>query len=427
METSNMTSEHIKKNLDISTALVLSGGGARGAYEAGVIKYILDALPETNQIKPFFNIFSGTSIGALNSCFLASFADQPALSAKGLIDYWHSITIDKIIHFKYKELFSLFNIIVGRPTHHDLLHMLKRPKNSPHPPIGGIFNSTPLFNEMHKAISWERIQECFSNNSLKGISLCATEVCTGNSVIFFQNNTEKKDILGKNYSKEAKYVKINLKHAMASSAIPMIFPAVQINGTCYTDGSLRQNTPVYPALRLGANKMLVISLSQDPEIEFCIARRGCRKNPNPGMLFLLGKILNVLITDALDDELKRIELFNNIIKSGEKIYGDEFLDNINQATRAHRHADYRVIETYLIRPSQNLHQIAVDSLREAPEELNFPGLPGKLLKKLFQSNLFIDSELLSFLMFTPTYINKLIALGYKDASNHEKGLVQFFS
>jgi NTE family protein len=411
---------------DKSIALVLAGGGARGAYEAGVIKYILEEIPKISETQTFFNIFSGTSIGALNSCFLASHADNPAKAAKELIHYWRSITIDKIIHFGYKELFNLFNTLVGRSEKESHTNMHNREVHAPHPPIAGIFDSAPLFEQMKQAIPWDRIQSCFDNNSLKGVSLCATEVCTGKSTIFFQNNSHKKNIYGTDHSKEACYVKIRLEHAMASSAIPLIFPAVQVHGTCYTDGSLRQNTPIYPAMRLGADKMLVIALSQDPEIEFCTARRGCRRNPKPGMLFLLGKVLNVLITDALDYELKRVEMFNNIITSGEKIYGDDFLDHINQVTRDYRNADYRLIETYMIRPGESLHQLAVDSIREEPDEICFSGIPGKLLTRLFHSNLFVDSELLSFLLFTPTYINRLIDLGFQDASKHEKNLIQFF-
>jgi len=413
------------QNSNQSIALVLAGGGARGAYEAGVIKYILDEIPNISTKKPFFNIFSGTSIGALNSCFLASLADNPPKAARALIDYWHSLTIDKIIHFGFNELFSLFNTLVGRTGGIDFIDVLQRPNHAPHPPIAGIFDSNPLFNQMKAAIQWDRIQKCLADNSLKGLSLCATEVCTGKSIIFFQNNTEKRHILSSDHSKEAKYVKIRLEHAMASSAIPMIFPAVQINGTCYTDGSLRQNTPIYPAMRLGADKMLVIALSQKPEIEFSKARKGCRRNPSPGMLFLLGKILNVMISDALDYELKRVEMFNALITSGEKIYGSNFLDNINELTRGYRHADYRLIKTFLIRPSQSLHEIATECLRDAPEEISFSGIPGNLLKKLFFSNLFIDSELLSFLMFTPTYISRLIELGFNDAAMHKKELIHF--
>jgi NTE family protein len=414
------------QNSNKSIALVLAGGGARGAYEAGVMKYILEELPKLSETQTFFNIFSGTSIGALNSCFLAAHADHPAKAAKELIDYWKSITIDKIIHFGYTELLNLFSTLVGGSVSESHLQMHKQPKASPHPPIAGIFNSSPLFEQMRAAIPWERIQSCFDNNSLLGLSLCATEVCTGKSTIFFQNNTQKKNICGSDYSKEARYVKIQLEHAMASSAIPLIFPAVQVNGTCYTDGSLRQNTPIHPAMRLGADKMLVISLSQDPEVEFRTARKGCRRNPNPGMLFLLGKVLNVLITDALDYDLKRVEMFNNIIISGEQVYGNDFLEHINHVTRGYRNADYRVIETYMIRPSQSLHQVAVDCVRDVPDEIHFPGIPGKILAKLFHSNIFVDSELLSFLLFTPTYIRRLIDMGFQDASKHEKNLIRFF-
>jgi NTE family protein len=421
-----MSAEKINKEIK-PTALVLAGGGARGAYEAGVLHYILNDLPTKNDVGPRFNLFTGTSIGALNCCFLASAANEPRRISTKLVDYWRSLSLERILRFETPELSSMAGKLWGKKTEAIVRPKMDSTDWAPHPPIQGIFNTAPLFKEMANNIRWSGIHENINDGCLRGLALCTTEVCTSKSIVFYQKEPTCEYVMSTDPSKESKEVKIHVNHAMASAAIPFLFPSIQINGRCYVDGALRQNTPIYPAIRMGAEKLLVISLAEDPKEASQKARLGCLSNPNPGLMFLLGRMVNAMLTEALDYDLDRLRMFNNLIESGQKIYGDDFLKNINEMTRSYRKAAYRNIDTLLIRPSRGLHDLAIEALQEAPEELNLPGLPGKMLKRFLNSSGFIESQFLSYLMFTPTFIEKLVALGHEDAKKQKKQILEFFA
>jgi NTE family protein len=257
--------------------------------------------------------------------------------------------------------------------------------------------------------------------------VCATELCTSKSIVFYQVHEEGMYRAGRDSAKEERPVEMGAQHAMASAAIPFLFPAIQIDGICYVDGALRQNAPLYPALRMGAEKILIIGLSREPDQKYRTARMSCQRNPFPGSLFLLGRTVNAVMDGVLDHEIHRIEMFNRLILKGQALYGDGFIENLNLATHAYRNTSYRLVDVRIIRPSRNLNELALEALREAPEELAMPGAPGRLVKKVMTSSPFLESELSSYLMFTPTYIRKLIRLGYEDTKGQEEDLLAFFA
>jgi NTE family protein len=231
---------------------------------------------------------------------------------------------------------------------------------------------------------------------------------------------------GRDPLRVVKRVRMGVEHAMASSAIPFVFPSVQIQGICYTDGGLRQNTPLNPALRMGAERVLVVSLRQEPAVAARVARAGCRRNPYPGALFLLGRTVNALLAQSLDYELARIEMYNRLIEGGRSVYGEEFLESLNRIMGDYRNATYRPVRTCHIRPSEDLSRVALESLREASGELALPGASGRVLKALMGSTAFAESDLLPTLMFTPTFIRRLLELGYRDAEASTGSLERLF-
>jgi NTE family protein len=178
---------------------------------------------------------------------------------------------------------------------------------------------------------------------------------------------------------------------------------------------------------MGADRVLVVSIAQEPEIASRIARIGCRRNAYPGALFLLGKTAGILLTQSLDYELKRVEMYNKLLSGGADIYGSTFADNLNAIMGAHRNATYRPVRTCHIRPSQDVHQLALRALQQAPQEVQVPGLPGRVLSRFFRSSAFAESELLSTLMFTPTFVRSLVDLGYHDAKARRDDLTRFFA
>lgn len=412
------------------TALVLTGGGARGAYEVGVLQFIHETLVEKGPCERLFDIFSGTSAGALNACTLASMAHDPQNGHRALTAYWRSITMERLLKFGAREVTRLPNLIVGRRLGLDSLQDRKRPKQRvgpPHPPVEGLFDTSPLYQDMIRQIPWHFLQENIQKGILRGIAVCATELCTSRSIVFYQVHEEGMYRAGRDSAKEERPVRMSVEHAMASAAIPFLFPAVQIDGICFVDGALRQNAPLYPAMRMGGEKILIVGLSREPDLKYRTARMSCQKNPYPGSLFLLGRTVRTIMDGVLDHEIHRIRMFNELIRKGQERYGESFLETLNQDTRPYRNTDYRLVDVRIIRPSRNLNEVALEAIEEAPDELRMPGLPGRLLKNVMTSSPLLESELSSFLMFTPTYIRKLIELGYEDAHQRKEEILEFMT
>jgi NTE family protein len=412
------------------TAVVLTGGGARGAYEAGVLQFLHETLMEKGPCECLFDILAGTSAGALNACTLGAMAHDPQAGVKALVSYWRSITMERLLKFGSREVARLPNVIMGRRLGLDSLGYRKRPKQRvgpPHPPVAGLFDTSPLYKDMLKEIPWHLLDENIRKGVIRGIAVCATELCTSKSIVFYQVHEDRMYWPGQDPAKEERLVKMSVQHAMASAAIPFLFPAVQIDSLCYVDGALRQNAPLHPALRMGAEKVLIVGLSREPDLKYRTARMSCQRNPFPGSLFLLGRTVNAVMDGVLDHEIHRVGMFNELILKGQARYGESFLEDLNQVAHAYRNADYRLVDVKIIRPSRNLNEVAIEALKEAPDELGMPGLPGRLVKNVMTSSPFLESELSSYLMFTPTYIRKLIDLGYEDAKQREGELTSFLT
>jgi len=411
------------------TAVVLTGGGAHGAYEAGVLQFLFGEFLNREAGPGFFQMFAGTSAGALNACTMASMAHDPWEGAHKLVDYWRSVSMDRILRFGLREMRRLPSVIIGGQMALDFLAprpRAKKPKGAPHPPIAGVFDTSPLFQEMSDLIPWTLLKENLQKGLVRGIALCATEVCTSRSVIFYQLGKGGVYREGSDTSKEERHVQIGVEHAMASASIPFLFPAVQIDGVCYMDGALRQNIPFYPAVRMEAERILVISLSREASVKYRTARKGCRRNPYPGLLFLLGRTVRAVMDGILDEEIQRAGMFNRIIEEGRALCGAGFITKLNEISREFRNAEYRPVRTYVIRPSRDLKELAVEAIRESPHEMRMPGIPGRIVREVLASSPLVESELASFLMFVPTFTRKLVRLGYEDAASREKELIRFF-
>jgi len=408
---------------------VLAGGGARGAYEAGALRYILEELPRRAGLPGLgFGIFAGTSVGALHACFLAANADDPARSARWLWDYWRSVRMDRIVRFGARELVGASRLLVGAELNAGVewLRGPARATTRGHRPIAGLFDTTPLYDDMRRLIPWTRLQGNLSAGRVRGVALCATEVCSGRPTVFHQAAPGARYAAPLDASAVPIAAQLDVTHAMASAAIPFVFPAVQVRSTCYVDGGLRRNTPIGPAIRFGADRILVIALQRDPELFAREARVGCRTNPYPGALFLLGRLIRALLDESIEDEVRRLELINQVLAGGQRLHGPGFVDDFNREADERGERPLRPVRVCLVRPSQSLHAVALECLADAPAELRLPGPPGKVLQRLMMSSAFAESELLSFVMFTPTYVGRLLELGYQDAEREHDRLVEFF-
>jgi NTE family protein len=397
-------------------ALVLSGGGARGAYEAGIVRYLREELPAATRDQVRFDILCGTSVGAVTACFLAATMDTPERQGQLLCEMWSELSLEKVYKVEGENLWSLTRKMWRAATN--------EPVRSEGWRLYDILHPEPLEEIVRTLTPWPRISANLARGLFSALSVTATEIASGNSVVFVQRKEGGVPPWSRDPYSEARAAIIGPEHAVASAAIPLLFRSVKIGDEFFCDGSLRQSTPLSPALRLGAQKVLLISLKYRPPG----AKRQTRAlAAYPTTPMLMGKVLNALMLDPSDYDLDRLRRFNNLLKAGEKLFGESFVPQINEVVQLTRGQPYRIVEDLVIRPSRDIDTIAADHARRTrPGEMTRRSLPTKMLHRLAQSQLVSEADLASYLLFDGAYAKDLIDLAMEDAHRQRDALVRFF-
>ena len=403
-------------------ALVLSGGGARGAYEAGVLAYLFEDLPKRLGRPTHFDIVTGTSVGGVHACFVAS-AQQDADAGSRLTDIWRSLSLDKVFAVGATDLVRVPWRLMGFGSPGRILPAAGSvPERLP-----GLFDTAWLEQIVSQRIDWTRLRTNIDSSGLHALALSATEIATGRSVVFVDTHGGGMPHWARDPFVIARPARIGIPHALASAAIPLIFPAVRIDRTFYCDGGLRLNTPLSPALRLGADRVLVIGLryQRTAEEEDRIAHRSVANFSSP--TYLTGKALNALLLDRIEYDVDRMRLFNAILESGERTYGPDFLTRINEPIVAQRNAPYRIVRNLFLRPSKDLGALAAECLRREPRSHGVRDWLSRNVVRYAGRGALGEADLLSYLFFDRSYTDHLIDLGRHDAALREDDLVEFFS
>src|SRR5450432_4751680 len=395
-------------------ALVLSGGGARGAYEAGVMRYIREDLAGDLGGQVMFDIISGTSVGGIHACFFAGTADIPAKQGRLLCDRWESFVLEEMVSFGVKEFMRAPATLLGS-GHIEEVEGQRRP--------GGIVQTQQLERVVRRLIPWSRIGTNIRDGHLESLSVTATDIGSGKTVVFVQNASGRPPEWSKDPFVRAQAVIMGAEHALASAALPILFPAISIGERFFCDGGLRQNTPLSPALRLGADKVLVIGLRQQPVPETMAEE----SMPFPGAAFLVGKILNAFLLDHIDYDLDRLRRFNAVIEAVRS--ADSTVDHkrFDEVVTKMRGAPYRTIGEYMIRPSADLGEVAAHVARTGKFKGQGGGTGIQMLRRLATARGADEADLLSYILFDGLYAAEVARLGYEDGRLHHDELCKFLA
>ncbi len=369
------------------TALVMPGGGARGAFQVGVLKALAELLPRGGA-NPF-SVISGTSAGAVNSIVLAASAKNYRSAVAELERVWG--------HFRCHHVYKTDNLTMLKSSLHWLLAIV----------FGGwlvgaprsLLDNAPLRELLQRNVDFPKIQEAIESGCLDAVAITAAGYESARSTSFFQaaagqRSWERTRRLGRRGD-------LNLDHVMASIAVPMIFPPVRVGDEFFGDGAMRQATPMSPAIHLGADRILVLGIRDETGDA---AEEQADSPPSFGQI--AGYMLDTLFMDGLYTDLERITRIN------------QFIDAVPAKNISGPLTQVRAIDTMLIVPSKDLRVIAYKHRQELPFAIR------TLLRGVGGPNP-DENRLLSFLLFEKAYTRELIKLGYQDAMEVKDQLLDF--
>jgi len=376
---------------DSKTALVLPGGGARGAFQVGVLKALAELLP-SRTANPF-PIISGTSAGAINSIVLASKARHFCPAVTELERVWG--------RFYSGQVFRTDSLTMLRSSLHWAAAII----------LGGfvvgmpksLLDNSPLRALLSRNIRFPRIRKSIQDGYLHAVAITAAGYGSARSMTFFQGAPEIRS-----WSRTRRVgvrQPLHLDHLMASIAVPLIFPPVMIGEEYFGDGAMRQATPLSPAIHLGADRILVIGVRDETADA---ALLDGRTQTFPSFAQIAGYMLDTLFMDGLYSDLERMTRINQLI------------DAVPPELRVGPAKRMRAIDTMLIVPSRDLREIAYEHRRDMP-------VPLRILLRGIRGHSKPENRLLSFLLFEQSYTRALIELGYKDAMAVKENLLDFVS
>lgn len=369
------------------TGLVLSGGGARAAYQAGVLSAIAELLPDPNH-NPF-PVIVGTSAGAINAVGLACGALQFGEAVQRIRSVWQNLNCDQVFRSDWPGLL----LQAGRFLRRGLLGM-RRDK-----PLS-LLDSSPLRGMIEREMNFNGIAAAIRQRSLRAVAVTAFSYDSGHAVTFYQGWGAIDPWF--RHRRVGVPTRLGADHLLASAAIPLVFPPVRLKHEYYGDGAVRQVAPVSPALHLGATRILVVGVSSNPERDDAAVPAS---NQPPSLARIGGHMLNSTFVDNLESDIELLERLNHI-------------GQILPTGREKRQLGLRNVDVLVINPSEPLEPIAARHRKALPRSLRtFLRGPGATQVG--------GAGVLSYLLFEPGYCKELMELGYRDAMARKEDLRVF--
>ncbi len=368
------------------TGLVLTGGGARGAYQAGVVEGIAEVAKRAGKQAPF-DIVTGASAGAINGAYLAATADDFFAGAAKLSKFWSSLKTSDIFRTDILSIGHIglnlgMDVLIGR---------LKKTKQA-----RSLLDTGPLRQLLKQRIPFERIAVNIASGALKAFELTATDYQTSESISFVMSHDPSQG--WQRARRRSTNASIGIDHVMASSALPLFFPPVKIDGRNYGDGCLRNPAPLSPSIRLGARKLIIIGVRFPRPVNSPTPHQEVK----PTLGRVLGVLLNAIMMDATEYDIERLSQINDTLAL------------VPEARR--QESATHPIEFLYLQPSIDLGSFAIEQFSRLPETMKF--LLGGLGSKVEAS------EIASYLLFEREYCGTLAKIGFEDALRQESAIAR---
>ena len=396
----------------ITRGLVLMGGGARTAYQAGVLQALAALIkPPNDKADAFpFQVLVGTSAGALNATYLASRAIDGLAALSGLGEFWQGLHSDLVYHLPDTPMakFSRWATALG-------VTLSARKQ-------GAALDSMPLVDTLHRRIALNNIELALSRGDLKALAVTASSYTTGVHWTFCQTHQLASAKAWNRPGRRAELQDITIEHLMASSAIPFLFPATPLwvdgNMEYFGDGSMRQSSPLSPAVHLGANKILAIGVGQPQrrsmDLSSASFQASLSSKQRPSLGNIAGHAMASVFNDTLMADVEQVQRVNQSIQQLKNHLSEHHGLSVAQSL------PFREVEVLAMQPSESLDALAQAHVHELPRPVRrvLEGL-GALKGS--------GAGLASYLLFEPGFLRALIALGARDVAMRKEELLDFFS
>lgn len=375
------------------TALVLTGGGARAAYQVGVLKAAAELLPKRSH-NPF-SIITGTSAGAVNAVALGASANNFRLAVKKVERIWSHLHVEQVYKAGYRDLLGAVLRLIASMFHQGI--GVNRPLS--------LLNNEPLAELLSKVIDFGDLERRLAGGLLDAIGVTASSYDSGESVTFYQSDLDGAVLPEWRQSRRRGIAtRLSIDHLLASSAIPTVMPAAKIGDSYYGDGALRQVAPISSALHLGAERILVVGVSGNPNRPPAESH----EQHSPSLAKIVGHVFNSAFIDALENDMEHVTRINELV-------GMLINENPHAST-----GGLKLVDFLSINPSIEINELVSRHIG------SLPGAMRRILKMIGATPAGGGTSMASYLMFEGNFCRELIACGYRDAMAQEDALQQFF-
>ena len=360
-------------------ALTLPGGGARGAYQAGVLSRLGESFADLD-----VGIITGVSAGAINATYLANHPGSLGPATRDLAALWAGLDTDHV--FRGEPL-----ALMGNAARWSV--QLLSGGNRALPGVRGLVDTAPLRSSLERVLNGPRgelsgVRDKLEAGRLTALAVTTTSYSTGQSITFAELSSRRPAIAWQRPYRVGCSALIRVDHVMASAAIPLLFPAVRVDGTWHGDGGVRQSAPLSPALRLGANRIILISTVRGPTGP---AEAAERDEQYPSLARILGVTLNALLNDHAEYDAAQLRRITELVRACPDV-----------------RSGLSAADVLLIRPSEDLGEIAAEYEKRLPPAVRY-------LTRGLGTREFRSTDLLSTLLFDSAYTARLIECGRRDA------------